>query len=112
MKQRLALAIALLGEPPVLVLDEVTASLDASGRERFVEMLGGLVRDGRRTVLFASHRPEEIATLATRVVTLDGGRISDDVQVTRDAAPRGKNGHSHVELVSPLVASRWEGGWS
>jgi ABC-type multidrug transport system ATPase subunit len=114
MKQRLALGVALLHDPPVLVLDEVTASLDAAGRERFVSMLGGLVRGGRRTVLFASHRPEEIAALATRVVTLDGGRIRDDAQVTResDVTPRTRNGHSHSELVSPLVGSRLEGGWS
>src|SRR5690606_12426351 len=39
MKQRLALAIALLGDPPILVLDEVTASLDACGRQEFVGLL-------------------------------------------------------------------------
>ncbi|NUQ55131.1 MAG: ATP-binding cassette domain-containing protein [Dehalococcoidia bacterium] len=47
MKQRLALAIALLGEPPVLVLDEVTASLDALGRDEFVSLLGRLRGAGR-----------------------------------------------------------------
>lgn len=75
MKQRLALAIALLGDPPVLVLDEVTASLDAMGRAEFVELLSGLSGEGR-TMLFASHRVEEVGTLARRVVMLEGGRIS------------------------------------
>lgn len=72
MKQRLALAIALLGDPPVLVLDEVTASLDALGRADFVDLLARLSGAGR-TMLFASHRVEEVGTLARRVVTLESG---------------------------------------
>lgn len=74
MKQRLALAIALLGDPPVLILDEVTASLDAVGRGEFVGLLERLSGSGR-TMLFASHRVEEIGALAARVAVLDKGRI-------------------------------------
>lgn len=77
MKQRLALAIALLGDPPVLMLDEVTASLDAFGREEFVGLLERLSGDGR-TMLFASHRVDEVTALARRVITLDTGRIVED----------------------------------
>jgi ABC-type multidrug transport system ATPase subunit len=75
MKQRLALAVALLGDPPVLVLDEVTASLDACGREEFVALLGRLSGAGR-TMLFASHRVEEVTTLARRVVMLEKGSVT------------------------------------
>lgn len=74
MKQRLALAIALLGDPPVLVLDEVTASMDASGRDELVDLLARLSAQGR-TLLFASHRQEEVRALASRVVMLEAGRI-------------------------------------
>lgn len=74
MKQRLALAIALLGDPPVLVLDEVTASLDAVGRDEFVALLKQLSGDGR-TMLFASHRLEEVSILAARVAVLEHGRL-------------------------------------
>lgn len=73
MKQRLALAIAMLGDPPVLVLDEVTASLDACGRSELVSLLARLSGEGR-TMLFASHRVEEVTTLAKRVVVLERGR--------------------------------------
>jgi ABC-type multidrug transport system ATPase subunit len=83
MKQRLALAVAMLGDPPILVLDEVTASLDAGGRGELVELLAGLRNDGRRAMLFASHRIEEIEALATRVVVLEQGRIASD-QITRE----------------------------
>jgi ABC-type multidrug transport system ATPase subunit len=84
MKQRLALAIALLGDPPVLVLDEVTASLDACGREEFVGMLRdkaglGAATGGARTILFASHREDEIHALARRVVVMHRGRTVREV---------------------------------
>ena len=75
MKQRLALAIALLGDPAVLVLDEVTASLDAVGRGEFLALLEQLSGMGR-TMLFASHRIEEVGSLAKRVAVLDQGRLS------------------------------------
>jgi ABC-type multidrug transport system ATPase subunit len=81
MKQRLALAIALLGDPPILVLDEVTASLDAVGRAQFVGLLSRLAKTSRRTMLFASHRPDEIQSLAARVVMLDSGRISTELNI-------------------------------
>lgn len=74
MKQRLALAIALLGDPSVLVLDEVTASLDAVGREDFVGVLRQLSGAGR-TMLFASHRVEEVAALADHVALLERGEL-------------------------------------
>ncbi len=74
MKQRLALAVALLGDPPILVLDEVTASLDACGRDEFVSLLSKLSHSGR-SMLFASHRLDEVTTLASRVVLLEKGRV-------------------------------------
>lgn len=79
MKQRLALALALINDPPILILDEVTASLDASGRRDFISLLSTVIQSGeRRTLLFASHRLEEIQYLASRVVTLDAGAVKSD----------------------------------
>ncbi len=74
MKQRLALAIALLADPPILVLDELTSNLDLDAQSGFLGLLCGLKARGK-TVLFASHRLEEIELLADRVVALAGGRI-------------------------------------
>jgi ABC-type multidrug transport system ATPase subunit len=84
MRQRLSLAAALLGSPPVLVLDEPTASLDLSGQRELVELLGSLSRDGR-TLLLSSHRSEEIAALARRMVVLDEGRVVASGPVERVA---------------------------
>jgi len=77
MKQRLALAIALLSDPPLIVLDEPTSNLDASGRAEVVETLRALKLAGK-TLLFASHRPDEIISLADRVLVLEKGVMQRD----------------------------------
>lgn len=68
-KQRLALALALLADPPILLLDEPTANLDSEARAEFVRLVDGLKREGK-TILFASHRLEEVEALADRVLWL------------------------------------------
>jgi len=77
MQQRLSLAAALLADPPVLLLDEPTASLDRDGQEDFLRIASQLRRGGR-TLLLSSHRAEEIERLADRVLELDGGRLEPD----------------------------------
>lgn len=81
MKQRLALAIALLADPPLIILDEPTSNLDASGRGEVVETLRNLKAMGK-TLLFASHRPDEVISLADRVLVMDGGRVERDTTPT------------------------------
>lgn len=100
MKQRLALAIALLGDPPVLVLDEVTASLDAVGRGEFVALLQRLSGAGR-TMLFASHRLDEVATLARRVVELDQGRIGRITPAPEFIAGAEHDAVLHLHIAAP-----------
>lgn len=77
MKQRLALAAALLGNPPILVLDEMTSNLDAAARRQFVLLLEAQKRAGK-TIMFASHRMEEVAALADRVIVLEAGQVRHD----------------------------------
>ncbi|HEX6385676.1 MAG TPA: ABC transporter ATP-binding protein, partial [Anaerolineae bacterium] len=77
LKQRLALAIALLNDPPLLVLDEPTSNLDVQARGDFLALLLELKRSGK-TLLFSSHRPEEVMTLADRVLVLADGHLVAD----------------------------------
>ncbi len=74
MKQRLALAAALLADPPVLVLDEPTASLDAAARADFTRLLVDL-RAAGKTLIVTSHRLAEVAALAEEVVVLEHGHM-------------------------------------
>jgi len=115
MKQRLALAIALLGDPPVLLLDEVTASLDAVGREEFVGLLERLSGTGR-TLLFASHRIEEVASLARRVAVLERGSLIDVAPCARFLAGEGPRAALHLHMAAevrePALRSLSAAGYS
>ena len=74
MKQRLALALALLNDPPVLVLDEPTSNLDTVARSQLLSLLSQVKAAGK-TVLFTSHRVEEVEMLADRVLVLEKGKL-------------------------------------
>jgi ABC-2 type transport system ATP-binding protein len=74
MRQRLALASALLGEPSVLVLDEPANGLDPEGMHWLRGFLRALAVDGR-TVLVSSHGLAELTRMADRVVVVDHGRL-------------------------------------
>lgn len=71
-QQRLALARALLKDPPVLILDEATAMFDPEGEREFLEECREILE--QRTVLLITHRPASLA-LANRVVQLVDGNI-------------------------------------
>ncbi len=74
MRQRLALATALLGDPPVLVLDEPTNGLDPAGMAWLRQLLTEWAAQGR-TVLFSSHVLSEVEMVADRLVIIDRGRV-------------------------------------
>jgi ABC-2 type transport system ATP-binding protein len=76
-RQRLNVALALLGEPRVLLLDEPTASLDPGQRRRLWEVVGAL-RDTGGAVVFATQNLEELDRYADRVAVLQRGRLTFD----------------------------------
>jgi ABC-type multidrug transport system ATPase subunit len=73
-RQRLSLAIALLGDPNVLLLDEPTASLDPKQRALLWTEAERHAAEGG-AVLFSSQNPEEVERHATRVIALDSGKL-------------------------------------
>jgi ABC-2 type transport system ATP-binding protein len=73
-QQRVNIAVGLLSEPSVLLLDEPSASLDPRQRERLWRFVGGLV--GRGTaVVFSTHNVAEVERYATRVLVLVDGEL-------------------------------------
>jgi ABC-2 type transport system ATP-binding protein len=76
-RQRLNLAIALLGDPQVVLLDEPTASLDPAQRERLWERVDA-VREAGGAVVFATQNVEEVGEHSDRVVKLRDGRLVFD----------------------------------
>lgn len=72
-RQRLMFALALVGDPELLFLDEPTVGLDLESRRRLWDAVRRLTKQGR-SVLLTTHHLEEAAALADRVVVLDHGR--------------------------------------
>lgn len=74
MKQRLALAAALLGNPSVLVLDEPTNGLDPVGIAETRELIRLLAKEGK-TIILASHMLDEVEKVCTHVAILQRGKL-------------------------------------
>ncbi|MEU3059846.1 ABC transporter ATP-binding protein [Streptomyces subrutilus] len=75
--QRVRFAVALVGNPALIVLDEPTAALDVEARRAFWASVRGRARRGH-TVLFSTHHLEEADAYADRIVVIDRGRIVAD----------------------------------
>lgn len=73
-KRRLHLALALIGNPDIVVLDEPTAGLDVEARRALHEQIRALKAQGR-TILLASHDMAEVETLCDRIAILREGKI-------------------------------------
>ena len=75
MKQRLALARALLHEPQILFLDEPTAALDPAASQQVTSLIANSSRQGGRTVFLATHNLDEAQRLCDRVAVVNQGRL-------------------------------------
>ena len=76
-RQRLSLALALAGNPEVLILDEPTAGMDPAARRETRALIGSLRGEGR-TILLTTHDLADVEALADRVAILHDGRIVAD----------------------------------
>lgn len=95
-KRRLDLAMALLGRPEVLFLDEPTTGLDAEGRRETWKLVREL-RDSGTTVLLTTHYLEEAEELADRLAILHEGRIAAEGRVADVVASQ----PSHISFELP-----------
>ncbi|MBL8991524.1 MAG: ABC transporter ATP-binding protein [Phycisphaerae bacterium] len=74
MKRRMNLAVAMLHDPPMLLLDEPTAGVDPQSRNNILELVRDLRAQGR-TVVYTTHYMEEAQRLCDRVAVMDQGRL-------------------------------------
>lgn len=95
MRQKLALTLAMLGDPTVLVFDEPTANLDAATQKELIATLNALKQEGR-TIIFTSHRWSEVRALADTVVHLEAGKAIERGSV------------SELAIVTDRVSLRFE----
>lgn len=77
LKQRVSIGRTLLADPPVLLFDEPTSGIDFDMTKEIYRLLTEFHRAGK-TIIFTSHRPEEIKALATRIIVLHQGDMVFD----------------------------------
>ncbi|KAK1186121.1 ATP-binding cassette domain-containing protein [Streptomyces sp. NBS 14/10] len=100
MRQRLGIAAALLGDPPVLILDEPVNGLDPEGIQWIRGFLRSLAAEGR-TVLVSSHLMSELEDTADHVIVIGRGRLLADTDVATLLAAASKG---RVTLRTPRRA--------
>lgn len=102
MKQRLGIALALIADPPVLMLDEPTSSLDVAARESVLEVFEGL-RDERRAVVLTSHHLDEVGMLADRVIAMEAGAVRLECSAAELPSRLGLRVSMHVTMSDDQV---------
>jgi ABC-2 type transport system ATP-binding protein len=99
MGQRLGLAAALLGDPPVLLLDEPVNGLDPAGVRWIRDLLKSLAAQGR-VVFVSSHLISEVALMAEHLVVIGQGRLLADTSVAEMSAGASSLEDAFLELTS------------
>lgn len=75
MKRRINIAVSLMHDPEILIMDEPTVGIDPQSRNYILEMVRNLNRERGLTVLYTSHYMEEVEKLCDRVYIMDHGQI-------------------------------------
>jgi ABC-2 type transport system ATP-binding protein len=88
MKQRFGIAVALIGRPRLIIVDEPTAGLDPDERVRFLNLLSEIGEDS--VVILSTHIVDDVSELCTRMAVIDQGRILLEAQPVE--AMRGLDG--------------------
>ncbi len=102
-QQRVKIAVALVGRPRLLVLDEPTTGMDPAARRVFWTLLDE-VREQGVTTLMTTHQPDEVSTRADQVAVIHQGRVIADAapQELIDTAPVWFTCARHLDLTSLL----------
>lgn len=91
MRQRLGIAQAVLGSPPIVLLDEPTNGLDPEGIVEMRELLIELNQDRGTTILLSSHQLHELGSLCQRIGVLKGGQVVAEADTRELFAAHGRH---------------------
>lgn len=110
-KRRLHLALALIGSPEIVFLDEPTAGLDVEGRVALHEHIRRLKAKGK-TIMLASHDMAEVESLCDRIAILKGGKIAFSGGPKELTSVMGTQCQIFVKTQDPLQNHRTEQGYA
>jgi ABC-2 type transport system ATP-binding protein len=119
MKQRFGVAVALLGNPKLLIVDEPTAGLDPAERVRFLNLLSELGENS--AVILSTHIVEDVSELCTRMAIIDRGEILLEAEpfgameemrgrIWRSVMDRGAL--AEVERAHAVISTKMLAGWT
>ncbi|GAB3624590.1 ABC transporter ATP-binding protein [Mariniluteicoccus endophyticus] len=115
--QRLRFALAIMGDPRLLILDEPTVGMDVDARRSFWATMDDLA-DGGRTVVFATHYLDEADAFADRIVVMNAGRVvADGTGAHIKAVVGGRHirftgpDRAYADLPGVVSAARDAAGW-
>jgi ABC-2 type transport system ATP-binding protein len=100
-RQRVNIAVGLLGDPSVLLLDEPSSSLDPRQRERLWEFVSGLAREAGTTVVYSTHNVAEAERYGDRLLVLADGELL--FAGTPDELERATGEHEAIDFEGAFV---------
>lgn len=106
MKQRLGMAVALINDPPLLILDEPSSALDPQGRSEILHMMLDLKKRGK-TIIFSTHILSDVERICDRVGMIAKGEILFEKSL-QELLQENVKPIYEVELTRPLIQSELE----
>jgi ABC-2 type transport system ATP-binding protein len=106
-KRRLHLALALIGDPDIIFLDEPTAGLDVEGRVSLHSQIRQLKVQGK-TIIMASHDMAEVENLCDRIAILKGGKIAFNGSIAELTSKMAGKNRIYIKTERPLQNADYE----
>jgi ABC-2 type transport system ATP-binding protein len=108
MQQKVAVAAALITDPPILLLDEPTIGLDVESARTFKEWIAHLARDEHKTILLTTHQLHDVAQeLSDRIAVIRSGEIIADLPTCRPMSCSGSTPRTAGRFGSPSLSTGW-----
>jgi ABC-2 type transport system ATP-binding protein len=104
MRQRLAIARALVNEPEIVFLDEPTLGLDLAGQQQVIGLVRRIANERRVTIVLSTHLLAEVEAVCDRVVILDHGRVVAEGSVRESASRAAAPGRGRVRVPAQRIA--------
>ena len=86
-KQAVAVARALIRDPPIIILDEPTSEVSTTGTDKIIDLVRG-IPDGEKSVILISHKIDVVVDVADRIAVMRDGEIVDVLDTNRDDIER------------------------